>query len=199
MRPGRAAMRRRAPEPLHQRPVRRVLEVHVRGELVREAADLAPAHRVGLAGDRERRRARLADAAGRQVAVDDRVDLVGAARRLVDALLKERDDLRRFRRTTRRSASRSRHRRPHVRATWSGVQADAACNALGGRCDALVSSDDAGCASARWASRPLNSATSLPGRSGRCRSASPAVSVRRGSMHTIRMAAFFCRAATMRW
>ena len=39
----------------------------------------------------------------------------------------------------------------------------------------------------------------LPDRSGRCRSASPAVAVRRGSIQTIRSFAFFSRAATMRW
>ena len=54
-----------------------------------EPADLAPAHRVGLAGDRERAGAGLADAAGGEVAVDDRVDLVGAASRLVDALAEQ--------------------------------------------------------------------------------------------------------------
>jgi hypothetical protein len=64
----------------------RILDRHVRGEHVGEAADLAPAHGVRLAGDRERPHAGLADAAGGQVAVDDRVDLVGARGRLVDAL-----------------------------------------------------------------------------------------------------------------
>ena len=55
-----------------------VLDVHMGGKHVGEAADLAPAHGVGLAGYRERPRAGLADAAGRQMAVDDGVDLVGA-------------------------------------------------------------------------------------------------------------------------
>ena len=64
----------------------------MRGELIGQAADLAPAHGVGLAGDRERPHARPADAAGREMAIDDRVDLVGAAGRLVDALRKDRDD-----------------------------------------------------------------------------------------------------------
>ena len=82
-------------------------EIHVRGERRGEPADLAPAHRVGLAGDRERRRAGLADAAGGEVDVDDRVDLVGAADRLVDALAEQRDRARVSRRTARRSARRS--------------------------------------------------------------------------------------------
>ena len=61
-------------------------EIHVRGELIGEPADLAPAHRVRLAGQRERPHAGLADAARREMAIDDRVDLVGALRRLVHAL-----------------------------------------------------------------------------------------------------------------
>ena len=68
-------------------------EIHVRGERVGERADLAAAHGVGLAGDRERPHARPADAAGQQMAVDDGVDLVDAGARLVDALRIERDRL----------------------------------------------------------------------------------------------------------
>ena len=65
----------------------------MRGELVGEAADLAPAHRVGLAGQRERPHAGPADAAGGEMAIDDGVDLVGALRRLVDALREAGDGL----------------------------------------------------------------------------------------------------------
>ena len=72
-------------------------EVHVRRELIREPADLAPAHRVRLARQRERPHAGLADAARREMHVDDRVDLVGAARRLIDALRERRDRHRRAR------------------------------------------------------------------------------------------------------
>ena len=53
---------RRLPEPAHAVDVRR-REAHMRGELVGEPADLAAAHRIGLPGQRERRRARLADPA----------------------------------------------------------------------------------------------------------------------------------------
>ena len=74
------AMRRAAPELPHGRAAGLVVQVDVRGQRVGEAADLAPAHGVGLAGDGERPRAGLADAAGREVAVDDGVDLVGARR-----------------------------------------------------------------------------------------------------------------------
>jgi hypothetical protein len=59
----------------------------MRGKLVGEPADLPPAHRIGLPGDGERPHSRPADATRRQMAVDDGVDLVGAVRRLVDALL----------------------------------------------------------------------------------------------------------------
>ena len=79
------------PEVLHLRAMRRVVELDVRGQLVGEPADLAPAHGVRLAGERERPHAGAADAAGEQVAVDDGVDLVGAARRLVHALREQRD------------------------------------------------------------------------------------------------------------
>ena len=88
---------------------------HVRGQHVGEAADLAPAHGVGLAGERQRAGARLADAAGRQVAIDDGVDLVGALRRLVDALRVAADDALRLRSTSDRT-SRCRRRRARSRA-----------------------------------------------------------------------------------
>ena len=71
---------RRLPELLHDAPVLGISELHVGGQHVGETADLASAHRVGLSGDRERPHARPADTAGHQVAVDDRVDLVGAGR-----------------------------------------------------------------------------------------------------------------------
>ena len=84
---------RRIPEPAHAVDlVGR--EAHMRGKLVGEPADLAPAHRVGLAGQRERPHARPADPAGGEMAVDDGVDLVGALRRLVHALREAGDDAR---------------------------------------------------------------------------------------------------------
>jgi hypothetical protein len=76
---------RRVPEPPNARDLFR-REAHVRGKLVGESANLAAAHRIGLPRKRERPHARLADAAGGEMAVDDRVDLVGALRRLVHAL-----------------------------------------------------------------------------------------------------------------
>ena len=45
----------------------------------------------------------------------------------------------------------------------------------------------------------LNSATSLPGLSARCRSAARAVTVARGSITTTLSAGFFARASSMRW
>ena len=76
---------RRVPEPPH--PVDLVRrKSHVRRERVGEPADLAPAHRIGLAGERKRPHARPADAAGGQVAIDDGIDLVGTLRGLVDPL-----------------------------------------------------------------------------------------------------------------
>ncbi len=86
---------RRFPEPAHPVDIRR-REVHVRRELIGEAADLASAHCVGLPGQRKRRRARLADPARGQMTVEDRVDLVGTLRRLIDALRIKRHRARRF-------------------------------------------------------------------------------------------------------
>src|SRR6185295_13712964 len=53
--------------------------------------------RIGLAGQRKWRGTLLAYAAGGEMAVDDGVDLVGALRRLIDALRIERDRARRGR------------------------------------------------------------------------------------------------------
>ena len=85
---------RRLPEPAHAVDVRR-RETHMRRELVGESADLAAAHGVGLAGQRERRGAHLADPCRGEMAVENGVDLVGALRRLVDALRIKRDHPRR--------------------------------------------------------------------------------------------------------
>ena len=84
-------------------------ERHVRGELIGEPADLAAAHGVGLAGQRERPHAGPADAAGGEMAIDDGIDLVGALRRLVHALREAGDCAARLpnrskKRTTSRSA-----------------------------------------------------------------------------------------------
>ena len=89
LRPG-----RRASVGAHQkrctRPHELFVEAHMGGELIGEAAHLAPAHGVGLAGQRERPHAGAPDAAGGEVAIDDGIDFVRAARRLVDALRIER-------------------------------------------------------------------------------------------------------------
>ena len=66
-------------------------EIPVGGQSRSEPADLSSAHGVGLAGDRERPRAGVADPSGGEVKIDDRVDLVGAVDRLVDALAEQRD------------------------------------------------------------------------------------------------------------
>ncbi|MNU93253.1 hypothetical protein D3C71_831920 [compost metagenome] len=56
------------------------------GQHIGQSADLASAHGVRLPGQRKRAHTRPADAAGGKVAIDDGVDLVRAALRLVDAL-----------------------------------------------------------------------------------------------------------------
>ncbi len=76
----------RVPEASDDVFMRWIADGHVGGELVGEPADLAPAHGVGLAGDGEGTAALAPDAARREMTVQDRVDLVRAAGRLVDAL-----------------------------------------------------------------------------------------------------------------
>ena len=60
------------------------------GELICQATDFAPAHRIWLAGERKRAHSRVTDAPCNKVAIDDRIDLIGAGRRLIDALGIER-------------------------------------------------------------------------------------------------------------
>ena len=74
----------------------RVVEVHVTRERCGHAAGLAAAHGVGLAGDRERAGARLADAAGGQVGVEDRRALGDPLGRLVGAHGEQADRPRRL-------------------------------------------------------------------------------------------------------
>src|SRR3546814_7591251 len=50
---------------------------------------------MGLAGNREGRCARLSDATSRQMDIDDRIHLIGATQRLVDALAEQCDRARR--------------------------------------------------------------------------------------------------------
>ena len=113
-------------------------KIHMRGELIGEAADLAAAHRIGLAGERERPHAGLADPAGGEMAIDDGVDLVGALRRLVDALREAGDDARRRRGTARRSARHRLRARPvaaAVAATLGAIsRARTSASVKSGRC-----------------------------------------------------------------
>jgi hypothetical protein len=93
LQPGFLRHRGALPEVLHGRAVGGVFDLEMAGEGIGQPADLAPAHGIGLAGDREGPHAGAANAAGGKVAVQDRIDLVGAALRLVDALGIERDHL----------------------------------------------------------------------------------------------------------
>ena len=162
---------------------------HVRGQHVGEAADLAPAHGVGLAGERERPRARLADAPGGQVAIDDGVDLVGALRRLVHALRVAADDALASPSTSDRTSRRPRLASPVARAT-AGDAAALGARRRERRGESLrVIVDEARSIAPRSASqtsRPFQSCASVPGLIDRCRSAPSLVAVRRGSMLTTR-------------
>ncbi len=86
LRPGRVAMRGAFQKRPHAIDIGRIGKAHMRRELVGKAADFAAAHRVGLAGQRKRPHAGPSDAAGRQMTIDDRIDLVGPGRGLVGAL-----------------------------------------------------------------------------------------------------------------
>ena len=68
---------------LHLAAVVRVLDGAVAGELVAEQAGLAAAHRVRLAGERERAGADLADLPREKVEVDEGVVLPHAHRALI--------------------------------------------------------------------------------------------------------------------
>ena len=81
----------RAPEAPHAVDfIRR--KAHMRRKLIGEPAHLAAAHRIGLSGQRKWAAAHFADAAGREMNVENRVDLVGSLRRLIDALAEAGDD-----------------------------------------------------------------------------------------------------------
>ena len=89
--PGGSAMRGLSQNCCTAGAARLIVQIDVCGERVREAADFAAAHGIGLARDRERPGAGFADAPGGKVTVDDGVDLVGARRALVHALRERRD------------------------------------------------------------------------------------------------------------
>ena len=74
-----------APVRGHRGAVAGVGDLAVAGQQVGEAAGLAPAHRVGLAGQRQRPAAGPADLAGREAEVDQRAVLQRADGRLVGA------------------------------------------------------------------------------------------------------------------
>ena len=178
---------RRVPETAHPVDLGR-RKIHVRRQLVGEPADLAPAHRVGLAGERERPHAGPADAAGRQMAVDDCANLVGALRRLVDAL--------RIAVTTRWRCGeqlvevRERRRRAGPYCCATAARSGAISRAprqrgfeTGGVLRDVSAIERIAVRKMRPAARQ-NSAVSMPGLIARCRSASSAVAVRRGSITT---------------
>ncbi len=73
----------RPPEARHPAEIVR-REVHMRRQLIRQPADLAPAHRIGLTGQRKRPAAFAAYFAARQVDIDNGIALVAAAGGLVD-------------------------------------------------------------------------------------------------------------------
>jgi hypothetical protein len=84
--PGWCGTDRHAPQRGHFGAVLRVGHVAVGAEQIGQAAHLAPAHGVGLAGQREGAGAGLADLAGGQVQVDQGGVLGRAAAGLVQAL-----------------------------------------------------------------------------------------------------------------
>ena len=70
----------------------RIGKIHMRRQLMRQTADFPSTHGVGLSGKRKRPHAGFADSAGRQMAIDDAVDLIRAGRGLVNALAIEAHD-----------------------------------------------------------------------------------------------------------
>ena len=78
------------PECGHLGAVLRVAQVAMRGQQVGHAADLTPAHRIGLTGERERAGSRRSDLSGGQVQVDQRGIPGGAGDALVQTLAVQR-------------------------------------------------------------------------------------------------------------
>ena len=107
-RDGRQAGRRRDPPGgnppvlLHRGAVVGVGDLAVAGQQLRQAAGLAAAHRVGLAGERQRPAARAPDLPGREAEVDQRAVLQRADRRLVGAHRPQRHRRARAREAARR-------------------------------------------------------------------------------------------------
>ena len=66
---------RRRPEFLHDLAMQGVVDIQMRGEQVREPADLATAHGIRLTGNGERAACRATDAPRRQMAVEDALTL----------------------------------------------------------------------------------------------------------------------------
>ena len=98
-----------------------VLDEAIAGQLVRQQARLAAAHRVGLAGQRERPGAGLADLPGQQVQVDEAVVLPHADRALVQPHAVEAQEARRPGDAAGRpSTSRSAFDAGHARTARSG-------------------------------------------------------------------------------
>ena len=84
---------RRLPELAHRPAMFGIFQVEVTGQHVGQPADLAPAHGIGLAGHAEGPHAGATDAACGEVAIEDRVDLVGPGGGLVHPLAEDRHDL----------------------------------------------------------------------------------------------------------
>jgi hypothetical protein len=74
------------PERLQPSDIAWLIEAHMRCELIRQTADFAPSHGVWLTGQREWAHAWPTNAAGGEVAVQDRIDAVRAIPGLIHAL-----------------------------------------------------------------------------------------------------------------
>ena len=79
-----------APQPRDFGAILGVVHIAVRRDQIRQSAHLAPAHGIGLTGERERRGAGFADLPGGQMQVDQRGVLVDAATGLVETLAIQR-------------------------------------------------------------------------------------------------------------
>jgi hypothetical protein len=155
-------------------------EVAVRDKRSRETADLAPAHRIRLSRQAEGPGAGAADVAGGEVQVDEPGVLGGAARGLVEPLAVERE--RGARAANQRAAvTMSSARTPQVSAAACGVLAHHVAQRLEARGVRAMYGSSTSFSHSITCSIAWKSATSVPGRIARCRSAKRAVSVRRGS------------------
>ena len=84
--------RRRAPEVLNGAAMLWIINIEVTSKRIGQSSNFAPTHRIWLPGHRERSRARPSNPARRQMTIEDGIDFISTAARLIHALTENGDD-----------------------------------------------------------------------------------------------------------